>query len=563
MSVSDIQKKIADLVAAESKNDPPSLDVIQERRPFDIYEIITCARESQVGDALMYINVNHGKFLYNRGRKMWLKWVDHHWEDDLEGADALAAMEQVVNVYRKTLMGLRKMQNGDAPADPSVPDPPPPEDEDLAAGDSPASKKPGRDPHITALNNKISQLHTAKHRDAVLKVVRTCRDESMRINGKEMDRDPWVLACTNGILELKLENFGFRAGRPDDYISCFSPTIWHGLDVPCPSFDQFLLDILGGDEEMVAYLWRVLGLALIGEQIERVFLVLNGPGGANGKTTLMDVLGEVLGDQLMAPIPAEMLLDQGFAKNPGGPAPDVMSLKNRRIVHASETDEGRRFSPAKVKWLSGREKLMARAPHEVALSYWYSSHFLILLTNELPQAKADDHAFWSRMHLINLRYQFLLPHQFDEKNEFHRKADPYLPQKLRAEASGILAGLVRGCLEYQKNGLNPPVQILEATQAYRDSEDVVGRFIRECCRTGPDFKIQSSDFYDAFFFWYGREISRKVRFTNKRFSDVLAKKGFEKKKISSMYWLGLDISDEFRKELDKAGDQKGTSLWEG
>ena len=59
------------------------------------------------------------------------------------------------------------------------------------------------------------------------------------------------------------------------------------------------------------------------------------------------------------------------------------------------------------------------------------------------------------------------------------KKDPYLGDKLKTEASGILAWLVRGCLTWQKEGLNAPDVVQAATASYRKDEDIIGRFIDE------------------------------------------------------------------------------------
>lgn len=550
MSGDDIKKKVRERIAAEEAANLAPAKPKPVRRELSHFDIITCAWEGHAGDAVVYIYVNFGRVLYNQRRNVWYKWTGHCWEEDILAADALAAMEKVVDKYREVKAGLKRIDRGEPPTDPVRAEPNEPGREPPEEETAEDKKSKG---NIKTLDHKISRLHSVNHRDAVLKYVRTCSDRGLLIDGEEMDKQPYMLVCANGVLDLRTGRL--HDGRPEDYLSCASPTVWTGLDTPHPNFDKFLVDVFG-DEEIVAYMWRVLGMALIGEQRERIFLMLYGADGANGKNTLMDILSEILGDQLMAPIPNEMLLDQGFVKSSAGPSADLMSLMTRRLVYASEPDDGRKFSIGKMKWLTGREKLVARGPHDLKMSYWYSTHFLIVMTNSLPQAQAYDQAFWSRMHMINMRYQFMAPHEIDPGNPFHRPIDYDLPRKLRAEKSGILAGLVRGCLEYLDGGLNPPPQILEATQAYRDSEDLVGRFIRECCLKGPDLRVLTGELYDAFRFWYSQEVSRKGEYSHKRFSSIMTKKNFEQKKSNGRYWQGLSLTDEFLREMKAADNSK-------
>ncbi|UQZ90679.1 DNA primase [Deltaproteobacteria bacterium Smac51] len=521
------------------------------------FQITTCAKENRAGDAAVFIAINHGKYLYIKRQREWLQWVGHYWQKDIDAAEALAAVETVVDEYRRVAAGWWKSLNehgGDHQKMEDLPD-------EVLESKGGNAKDQTIKRNLKALNSKISQLHDDTPREKVLKFARTCKDKRMVIEGLELDTKPWLLAAPNGVIELKTGRL--RPGRPDDYITCAVATEWLGLEAQCPDFENFLLSALGGDVELVNYMRRMLGHALIGKQREHVFLVLSGAKGRNGKGTLMKILEQVLGPSIMSPVPSEMFLDQGYAKSSSGPAADIMSLKGLRIAYASETDEGRRFSSSKVKWLSGGDRIVARGVYGVEMSHWDSTHTLILLTNDLPHARADDQAFWSRVHLVPFRYSFL-PHP-NPNNEFERQADPDLYEKLAAEAPGILAWLVRGCREYLENGLNPPPQVTEATQAYRENEDLIGRFISECCNVGSGCQVQSSDLYDHFSFWYEQEVSRKREFSNKRFSEIMAKKGFEKKKVSAMFWIGIDLTDEFKQlrvKSESEGKSGKSSLWE-
>lgn len=132
-------------------------------------------------------------------------------------------------------------------------------------------------------------------------------------------------------------------GRPEDYLTKASPVEWQGIDAPRERWDQFILEIMDGDQEMADYLRRLFGCSIVGKVTEHVFAVFHGVG-RNGKSLMVDTITEVLGE-LANPIPAEMLLDQGNARSSAGPSPDIMALRGQRLAFASETDEGRKFSP--------------------------------------------------------------------------------------------------------------------------------------------------------------------------------------------------------------------------
>jgi len=516
-------------VEAEKKNSPAP----EAKPPLTDFQIITGVTENQAGDAAIYIAVNRGKFIYVERWGCWLKWIGHRWQRDLGERKTIAAVSRVVDEYCGLAARIRKL---------------------LKEGSIPDEGKPPLNVEsyerlLKELSRKIHHLRGCAGRKNVVEYARTCPDRSLVIDGEELDVDPWLLTCANGVIELRTGEL--RPGRPEDFLTCASPTEWRGLDEPCPNFEKFLLEILGDNRDVVDYIQRMLGHALIGEQREHVFLVLSGAQGQNGKGTLMKVLDYVLGPDLMVPVPAEMLLDQGFTKSSSGPSPDIMSLRGRRLAYAEETDEGRRFSSSKVKQLSGGGRLVARGTYDLEMSYWEQTHTLILLTNDLPHARADDQAFWYRLHVVRFLYSFVSSP--NPKNAFERQKDSDLDKKLRAEAPGILAWLVRGCLEYQRKGLASPPAVTEATRDYRAAEDLVGRFLSECCEIKDEAEIQASVLYDNFHWWYSREVSRKRDFSNIRFSESLKKKGFAKnRKAAGNYWRNIVLTDDFQRERREA-----------
>lgn len=125
------------------------------------------------------------------------------------------------------------------------------------------------------------------------------------------------------------------------------------------------------------------------------------------------------------------------------------------------------------------------------------SHLLLLLTNSKPSAPASDYALWQRIYLVPFLQSFI----DDPLAPTESKADPYLSEKLKAEVSGILAWLVRGCLAWQREGLNPPAVVRAATEDYRKDEDIIGRFIDEKFKRGENCRIKASDAYQAFKKW--------------------------------------------------------------
>jgi putative DNA primase/helicase len=176
---------------------------------------------------------------------------------------------------------------------------------------------------------------------------------------------------------------------------------------------------------------------------------------------------------------------------------DTLAFRGKRIVWASETSEGRKLNASRIKELCGGDTLNARGLYSRDPVEFPPSHLLILLTNDRPQAPAHDMALWERIHLVPFNVRFV--DNPWEQNE--RQADHDLLDKLKAEAPGILAWLVRGCLAWQREGLQPPPTVLVATNEYRVGEDTIAPFLSDRCLTGPSHKAQAGPLYKAYQEW--------------------------------------------------------------
>lgn len=483
-----------------------------------------CFDANRLGDGTLFAALKKGRFICNLSAKdEWLKWSGHYWEIDTYNARFSEGVEAVVAKYHDELERVTEEIKKAREAD----------NKDLVG----ISEK-RRD----ALKARIKSLRDVGADKCITWATRT--GDCLGIRGEEFDRNPWLLACKNGVIELRTGRF--RPGRPDDYITKAAPHEWAGTDAPAPMFENFLDAVFEGNAELIGFVQRFFGYGLAGVVTTHAFAILYGEGGRNGKGTLVETLQYVLGP-LAGPIQSEMLLDQKAARSSSGPSPDIMSLKGLRIALASETDEGRRFSASKIKWLSGGDMLTGRSPHDKYETRFEPTHLLCLLTNNLPHAPSEDLAFWDRMHLIPFNVRFVLAPK--EPNERLRVEG--LIDKLKDEAPGILAWLVRGCIEWQRQGLNPPDVVKSATAQYQFREDDLGNFILDCCEpkeiTTEDSREQYKVVYSAFAHWYENSIGDKKFCPKKKKFSQLMEKRFKKAAVGGKIWFyGLALKPEAR-----------------
>lgn len=468
-----------------------------------------CAR-GQDGDAWLFRECVRGQFCYDHAAARWHQWTEHFWQEDrLE--EVLTALDKIIALYeqeaeQQITIRINAIKLNDK------------RQEALAAK------------RYTELLRKIAALQRRRYKLDVLALA-AAGQHSLGVTGDEWDRDPWLLGCRTGVIDLRTG--ACRAGSPKDYLKTVAPTRWQDLHTPAPIWEQTLRDIFNQDHDLIAYLQRLFGYSITGVTDEDVFPILWG-NGRNGKSTILETLQYVLGP-LAGPVKAELLLDQGRTRSSNAPDADLLRLRSLRLVWTSETNEGKRLNVGRVKLLSGSDTLVGRPPYGRWEIQFRPRHKLFLLTNYKPHANADDYALWQRIHLIPFTMSFVdnpvAPHE--------RRRNPALKTLLQAEAPGILAWLVRGCVAWQAHGLRPPETVKAATKAFQEEEDLIGQFIEERCRLSVGSRVTAGDLYKAYREWC--EANGLYAVSATKFGTRL-KTQVTWEKSSQIWYVGIQLS---------------------
>jgi len=479
--------------------------------------ILDALGENEDGDARLYIEQNKNLFLYDVAAGRWYIWDIHFWTKDNLG-EATRAIDGVIELYAQESQrqAWQRLQS-----------------EKAGRTDEAKRHKEIED----CLLKRIRALQTVSRKENVLKLAKIGAD-SLAIKGDEWDRDPWRLACQNGVINLKTGNL--EPGKPDDFIKTVAPVEYKGIDIPAPIFERFIFEIFNGNQELILFIQRLLGYGITGLTNWHVYPIFHGPQGRNGKGTLLEIIKYVLGD-LAYKARSETLLESGHTPQRGSADADTLAFKGKRIIWASETSEGRRLNASRIKELCGGDTLNARAVYGRDPVEFSPTHLLILLTNERPQATASDAALWERILLIPFDVRFV----DNPKGQNERKADHELLDKLKLEAPVILAWLVRGCLLWQRDGLNPPDCVKAATREYQKEEDLIERFLNDRCLIGPTYEIQAGILYKIYQTWadeMGLKPMSGIRFGK----EILQR--FDSYQKRHVFYIGLGLLDGTEKE---------------
>ena len=320
----------------------------------------------------------------------------------------------------------------------------------------------------------------------------------------EWDADPWLLNTPGGVVDLK-------AGRqrPHERADRITKITTATPGGECSTWRQFLDEVTGGDKELQAYLQRVVGYALTGSTREHALFFLYGTG-ANGKSVFVNTLATILGDYATN-APMDTFMETRTDRHPT----DMAGLRGARFVAAIETEQGRRWAESKVKNLTGGDKISARFMRQDFFEF-FPQFKLFVAGNHKPAIRNIDEAMKRRLHLIP--FTITVPPE---------RRDKHLQQKLLAERDGILAWAVQGCLNWQRLGrLDPPQQVVDATEEYFEAEDALGRWLEERCVREPNAKSLTAELFNDWKQW--AEAAGEFIGAQRRFSDLLITRGIEK-----------------------------------
>jgi putative DNA primase/helicase len=333
----------------------------------------------------------------------------------------------------------------------------------------------------------------------------------------DFDHDPTILNFPNGTLDLS--TMEFRAHNRKDLITKVTGCDYNPR-ANCPKWKKFLYEIMGGNQNLIGYLQRAAGYSLTGKTGERALFLCHG-GGANGKSTFLNMMLAVLGDYGLPIESSTFCVSRGeTVRN------DIAALKGARLVTATEAGKGRRLDESIIKQLTGGEdKIRARFLFQEYFEFkptckiWWAF-------NSAPRITDSTDSIWSRVKLIP--FSVVIP---------EADRDIRLHEKLLEESGGIMQWMITGLQEYMSIGLAEPDEVKGATKNYRDEQDSLADFLNDECLIEPRETCGATDLYNTYTKW----------------ANMVA----PDEKVKSQRGFGYEMNDHgFKRDKDSA-----TKLW--
>lgn len=310
-----------------------------------------------------------------------------------------------------------------------------------------------------------------------------------------------------------------------DYITKQTSCAAAARGTPHPLWTAFLNRIFAGNVELQEFLQRFMGYCLTGFVHEHKFVFAYGTG-ANGKSTFINTIVAILGDYATT---ADM--NTFLVSNTERHPTDLAKLQGARLVVAHETQKGRKWDEAKIKTLTGGDKITARFMRQDYFDF-DPTFKLFIVGNHKPRLGNVDEAIKRRLLFIPFTVQ--IP---------EAERDPDLLLKLEAEHPAILRWMIDGCSEWRKRGLDVPAIVNDATSAYLADQDTIAEWMDACVNTeaGIFAFTTTADLFHSWKQWC--DLRNLSSGSTQTLSETLEARGLEKAKHAKNRRMG------FRAEL--------------
>jgi len=325
------------------------------------------------------------------------------------------------------------------------------------------------------------------------------------ISHRELDTNNWLLTCTNGTLNLRTKVLSPHAQA--DLITKLCPTPYIPA-AKAPTWTKTLLEMMGGTQELADFLQVAVGYATTACVKEECFIMLYGNGN-NGKTTFLEAIQNVLGDDHASTVASDILLTKpGQTQHPTG----LTDLYGKRFILSVEPDVNKALAEALIKSITGRDRIRARRMNE---DFWEfkPTHTIFLACNHKPTLVGTDEGIKRRIKPVPFMVKFSKPNK-------------EIPELLKSEASGILNWIVEGAEAYmtRPNSFDLPEKAQEFKDSYLAEQDRLREFFEDCVEDAHGERVESSLLWKTYMSWCNENGDDTV--SRKAFGIMVEERGY-------------------------------------
>lgn len=340
----------------------------------------------------------------------------------------------------------------------------------------------------------------------------------------KLDAAPKLFAFANGVMDL--EDFSFRPGRPQDYLSVHAPIHYRtDFTMESPEVQQVVqfLEKIFPDQEVRQYFLHISSDIFIGGNTHKIVQFWSGEGD-NGKSVTEKLFEKMLGSYSIK-LPTSLIV--GKRTQSSQACPELVRAGNGvRIAMLQEPDGKDVINIGILKELSGNDTFFARGLYRdgTEISPMFK---LILICNEPPKIPGHDKATRNRIRVIPFESTFveeedapkdpleqLKQKKFPKDKDFMNK----IPSMTEAFSWMLLQYLKQKPTHFPE-----PEKVKMATSNYLLKNDLYRQFCDESVMEEEGSELLLNDLYQVFKDWYHDSIPNEKVPNKSDLKDYLTK----------------------------------------
>lgn len=298
------------------------------------------------------------------------------------------------------------------------------------------------------------------------------------VHAEHFKHDTTYLNVQNGMINVyTLEML------PHDpkYMSRIQLPVKYDPDAECPTWDRTLAQVFVDNVEKVLALQSYYGYCLLPDCRYQRCLFMIGDG-ANGKSTVMEILPKVLGDPNVSGLPMQ-LMSQRFL---------IGQIKDKLVNLAGEVPSGQLIDTENFKAAVVGNMLTADTKHGQPYTFYPIAKHVFAM-NDVPKLADKSFGFMRRPLVLTFKQRFL---------PGTPQCDPELDKKLETEVEGIFAWMMEGLSGVLMNrALYIPPSVAADTADFAAHSNPLTQFVEECCVVGPSVSVQPKQLFEEYVKW--------------------------------------------------------------
>jgi len=358
-----------------------------------------------------------------------------------------------------------------------------------------------------------------------------------------LDSKSYLIGFENGVYDLKLHIF--REGMPEDYISFNTNKYYIPYDISSDEVKDIndFFSKLFTNEAVRNYVLDILACAIDGSIIQERFYIFIGEG-SNGKSRLLDLIQKSIGDYYST-LPIALLTQKRASSNAA--QGELERTRGRRFAVLSEPSDDDKLNIGLMKELSGNDRILVRGLYKEPFEF-KPQFKMILACNHLPEITALDGGCWRRIRVIDFTSKFCENPNIEKSNEF--PMDLELSDKLERYSEVFLSMLINRHKNINPMKIIEPREVINATNNYKENNDLIGQFINENIIKDNDPKsyLKINELHTEFKIWLVKDNNLK----NKKIDRAQFRSYFEK--LYGIYnqnkgWIGIRLKTDEEKDI--------------